>query len=53
MEKLSNPTVGLLAHPGQTDVRVTAKASSAEEAQKMMEPVLEEIRQKLGKIYLW
>jgi len=49
MEKLSNPTVGLLAHPGQTDVRVTAKASSAVEAQKMMEPVLEEIRQKLGK----
>ena len=47
MEKLSNPTVGLLAHPGQTDVRVTAKASSAEEAQKMMAPVLAEIRQKL------
>jgi hypothetical protein len=48
MEKLSNPTVGLLAHPGQTDVRVTAKARSAEEAQQMMEPVLQEIREKLA-----
>jgi competence/damage-inducible protein CinA-like protein len=48
MEKLSNPTVGLLAHPGQTDVRVTAKARSAEEAQRMMEPVLQEIREKLA-----
>lgn len=48
METLNNPTVGLLAHPGQTDVRVTAKAHSTEEAQKMMEPVLLEIRQKLG-----
>lgn len=49
METLYNPTVGLLAHPGQTDVRVTAKASSSEEAYRMMEPVLVEIRQKLGK----
>ncbi|NLB71879.1 MAG: competence/damage-inducible protein A [Chloroflexi bacterium] len=49
MEKLSNPTVGLVASPGQTDVRVTAKAHSAEEAQRMMEPVLAEIRKKLGK----
>lgn len=47
MEKLNNPTVGLLAHPGQTDVRVTAKARSTEEAQRMMEPVLREIREKL------
>jgi len=48
MEKLNNPTVGLLAHPGQTDVRVTAKARSTEEAQRMMEPVLQEIREKLA-----
>lgn len=47
MEKLSNPTVGLLAHPSQTDVRVTAKAHSTEEAQRMMEPVIREIREKL------
>lgn len=47
METLSNPTVGLLAHPGQTDIRVTAKASSAAEAEEMMQPVLQEIRKKL------
>ena len=40
LEKLSNPTVGLLAHPGQTDIRVTAKAESAAEAEKMMTPTL-------------
>lgn len=49
MESYSNPTVGLLAHPGQTDVRVTAKASSEAEAEAMMRPVVEEIRAKLGK----
>ncbi len=47
METLSNPTVGLLAHPGQTDIRVTAKAPSAAEAEEMMQPVLQEIREKL------
>jgi len=47
METLSNPTVGLLAHPGQTDIRVTAKAPSAAEAEAMMQPVLQEIRAKL------
>lgn len=47
METLSNPTVGLLAHPGQTDIRVTAKAPSATEAEEMMQPVLQEIRKKL------
>jgi competence/damage-inducible protein CinA-like protein len=48
LEKLSNPTVGLLAHPGQTDIRVTAKADSAVEAENMMAPVLKLIREKLG-----
>ena len=49
LETLSNPTVGLLAHPGQTDIRVTAKAQSDAEAEKMIEPVLAIIREKLGK----
>lgn len=47
LEKLSNPTVGLLAHPGQTDIRITAKASSQAEAEQMIKPVLEIVRQKL------
>lgn len=48
-ETLKNPTVGLLAHPGQTDIRVTAKASSSVEAELMMQPVLQTIRERLGK----
>ena len=49
LEELSNPTVGLLAHPGQTDIRVTAKAGSLAEAEQMMAPVLQRIREQLGK----
>ncbi len=49
LEELSNPTVGLLAHPGQTDIRVTAKAGSLAEAEQMMAPVLQRIRDQLGK----
>jgi competence/damage-inducible protein CinA-like protein len=48
LETLSNPTVGLLAHPGQIDVRVTAKASSLEEANTMIEEVVNQIAQRLG-----
>ncbi len=40
LETLINPTVGLLAHPGQIDIRVTAKASSQEEADRMIEPLI-------------
>lgn len=48
LEMLSNPTVGLLAHPGQIDVRVTAKASSLEEANTMIETVVHQIVERLG-----
>ncbi len=34
-----NPTVGILAHPGQVDVRIAAKASSIGEAKKLILPV--------------
>jgi len=47
LETLKNPTVGLLAHPGQTDIRITAKASSLAEAERMIEPVLAVVREKL------
>jgi competence/damage-inducible protein CinA-like protein len=36
LETNPNPTVGLLAHPGQVDVRITAKAESLEEADRMI-----------------
>ena len=45
----SNPTVGVLAHPGQVDVRIAAKAGSTEEARKLIAPVAEEIRSMLGR----
>jgi len=43
-----NPTVGVLALPGQVDVRVAAKAANREEAMKMIAPVEAEVRSLLG-----
>jgi nicotinamide-nucleotide amidase len=48
LETLSNPTVGLLAHPGQIDIRVTAKASTVEEADRMIESLVMQIQERLG-----
>ena len=45
---LSNPTVGLAAHAGQTDIRITAKASSHEDAEKMTSSLAKEVKQRLG-----
>ena len=45
----SNPTVGVLAHPGQVDVRIAAKAKSREEASKLIAPVEDEVRGVLGR----
>ena len=44
----SNPTVGVLAHPGQVDVRITAKAASQGEADVLIAPLEEEVRSLLG-----
>lgn len=44
----SNPTVGVLAHPGQVDVRIAAKASDLEAASKLIAPVEDEVRSILG-----
>jgi nicotinamide-nucleotide amidase len=46
--ELSNPTVGTRAHPGQTDVCITAKADSVREAKVLIEPVEVEVRERLG-----
>ncbi|MDD5370301.1 MAG: CinA family nicotinamide mononucleotide deamidase-related protein [Anaerolineaceae bacterium] len=48
LEYLTNPTVGLAAHAGQIDVRVTARAESTEEADRLILRVAEEIRNRLG-----
>jgi nicotinamide-nucleotide amidase len=44
----SNPTVGLAAHAGQTDIRVTAKANTQAEAEALIAPVEAELRRRLG-----
>lgn len=50
LERLSNPTVGLLAHAGQVDIRITAKAESEAEADDMIRPIEDDVRRRLG---LW
>ncbi|MFO7918464.1 MAG: CinA family nicotinamide mononucleotide deamidase-related protein [Anaerolineae bacterium] len=45
---LKNPTVGTRAHPGQTDVCITAKAENAQEAEALIEPIEADIRARLG-----
>jgi competence/damage-inducible protein CinA-like protein len=48
LERLPNPVVGLLAHSGQTDIRITATAPDEAEADALIAPVEAEVRQRLG-----
>ncbi len=48
LETLANPTVGLSAHPGQTDVRLVAKAPTQAEAEALLADLEARIRQRLG-----
>lgn len=48
LERLTNPTVGLLAKSGQVDVRITAKAESEQEADAMIAEVASAVRERLG-----
>jgi competence/damage-inducible protein CinA-like protein len=48
LEKLSNPTVGLLAHPGVCDIRIAAKASSIEDADRMIAEMENTVRERCG-----
>jgi nicotinamide-nucleotide amidase len=48
LEMLGNPTVGLSAHPGMVDIRITAKAESAEQADSMISGIEENLRSRLG-----
>ena len=43
-----NPTVGVLAHPGQVDVRITAKSATRNEADELIAPLEAEVRDLLG-----
>lgn len=49
LETSTNPTVGLLAHPGQTDVRVTAKAKTRGEAETLIREMEARVRERLEK----
>jgi nicotinamide-nucleotide amidase len=43
-----NPTIGLAAHAGQTDVRITAKADTEAQADALIAPIEAEVRHRLG-----
>ncbi len=52
LEELKNPTVGLAAHSGQVDIRITAKAESEAEVDSLIAPVEDTIRERLkGWVY--
>lgn len=48
LEEMPNPTIGLAAHTGSVDIRISAKAANKEKAHHMIEPILQIIREKLG-----
>ena len=50
LETLSNPTVGLAAHTGVVDVRITAKAKSETEANELIAAVEAQVRERLGSV---
>jgi len=47
LETNPNPTVGLLAHPGQVDIRITAKADSLAEADRMIAEMEARVRERI------
>jgi nicotinamide-nucleotide amidase len=50
LELLANPTVGLAAHYGMVDIRITAKAKSDEKADELIAGVEKTVREKLGRM---
>lgn len=48
LELLSNPTVGLAAHPGRVDIRITAKGENEHVVDEMLWKMEATIRQRLG-----
>jgi nicotinamide-nucleotide amidase len=47
LETEINPTVGLLAHPGLVDIRITAKADSMAEADRMIAEMEARVRERV------
>jgi len=48
LERMHNPTLGVSAHPGRVDLRITAKAGSDSEADEMIWKMEATLRQRLG-----
>jgi competence/damage-inducible protein CinA-like protein len=48
LEEMSNPTVGLAAHMGAVDIRLTAKADSEEAGTEMLNDLEQRVRRRLG-----
>lgn len=44
----ANPTMGLAAHTGQCDIRIAARAESAEEAEELLDTVESRVRDLIG-----
>jgi nicotinamide-nucleotide amidase len=44
----TNPSIAFLASSGEVKVRVTAKATTIDEAERLIEPVAEEVRRRIG-----
>ena len=50
LEQMSNPSIGLAAHPGQTDVRITAKGQNEAEVGQLIDIVESQVRERLGDV---
>ena len=50
LELLSNPTVGLAAHPGRVDIRITAKGKDEEEVYTRIAEIEKTIRERIGDV---
>ena len=52
MNEMTNPTLAPYAKEGECELRVTAKAENDEEAQKLLKPTVEQVKQLFGsKVY--
>lgn len=48
LEESTNPTVGLAAHSGSVDIRISARAEDEHEAQQMLDEMEARVRERLG-----
>ena len=50
MNAMTNPTLAPYAKEGECELRVTAKAATEEEAQKLLAPTVQEMKEKFGNL---